>query len=299
MRRLIATITTTLLCGALLSGCGSDVPGVDIDAMKDAAESQQDAGQQNAGQDADDQENPASKKLKPIEFRLPETANVPNDFREIPAKCDTDSSEAEYRSWYRIAVPENWESGGITGGSSAPLNEGTTLKFGTGSDRASVDALSDSIMPDGSISAGQGEKWTTFDYDYTAGDDSGTVNFEEFATASIDGQDVTIMAAPYQQNPEYLKVTEYKARIKAANLYSRYQDASRAYEASFVVTIKPTREDRELDKDVVTGIVGSYAMPQCARELVVVSEEVNVQKDVDGDGSVATIDDYKKILGAS
>ena len=292
VRRLGVLLGVAALGSALLTGCGSDAPAVDFGAMADVAESQQEAA--DARQDAGANDS-SSSEVKPIEFLLPETSDVPSGFREVPAKCETDSAASEYRGWYNFAVPEDWESGGVVGGSSAPLSEGTELSFGTGSDRSTVEAETDSMSPEGTLGDGQGGEWTTFDYDFTSGDMAGTVEFEEVGTVAIAAQDVTILAAPYQQDPEFLNVTEYKARINVATVYGRFLETDRAYTSSIVVTIKPTHADQELAPDVVGNMVGSFAMPQCARDRVVVEEELRVKKDLDGDGEVATIEDYRRL----
>jgi len=288
-QRAIAPISTALLCGVLLTGCGSDVPEFDFDALEDSSESQQST-DPDPGQD-----DPALAEPAPIEFLLPETSDTPSGFHQIPARCDTSSDANEYRGWYGFAVPEGWEANGRTGGSTSPLDDGTTVSFGSGSIRSSVEAQSDSIDGDGSIGDGQGGKWATFDYDYKIGDSSVTVRYDEVGTVSIAGQDIAIMAAPYQQAPDRLKVTEYKARIEAAHVYGRFYDGT-VYPASFVVTIKPTTDDKELSEEIVRGIVGSFTMPECAKKLVIVTEEATTQKDADGDGQVATPDDYRELL---
>ncbi|MDT0200480.1 hypothetical protein [Nocardioides sp. AE5] len=295
-RSALAHTAATLLCVALLGGCGSDGPddplGVDEDALEEALRGAQSLDEQDAEPAGEDQ--PDGGEFKPIEFLLPETSVEPDGFHTIPAICDAEAQANEYRAWLAFAVPDDWEAAGRTGGSSSPLSEGTTVRFGTGSDRASVDLHGDTILPDGQISDGQGEVWTTFDYDYRVGDVTGTVVYEEFATVSLDGQLVTVLVAHHEQAPDLLKVDEYKARIRTANIYGRWLDGS-VYPASMVVTIEPTKEAKKLDEAVVAGIIGSFSMPECARQLTVVEEELHQGRDVDGDGKVATTEDYMEL----
>jgi len=90
-QRAIAPISTALLCGVLLTGCGSDVPEFDFDALEDSSESQQST-DPDPGQD-----DPALAEPAPIEFLLPETSDTPSGFHQIPARCDTSSDANEYR----------------------------------------------------------------------------------------------------------------------------------------------------------------------------------------------------------
>ncbi|MDN5744052.1 MAG: hypothetical protein L0H31_02900 [Nocardioidaceae bacterium] len=295
-RRLVLPWVSVLLLAAALSACGgSDEEGErDPWSLEVPGDDEGDTDPQTQLDDADASGTDQDGEVKPIEFLLPQETVAASGFQTIPAQCDTESDANEYRARYAFAVPTDWEAAGITGGSGSPLDEGTTVQFGTGSDRASVDVQSDTIQPDG-IGDGQGGIWTTFDYDYTSGGTSGTVKYEEFATVPVADQDVTIWAAPQEQAPEMLRVTEYKARIEVAHLYGLWLDGSQAT-PSIVVTIKPTEEAKELDEAVVSGIVGSFALTECGRQHVIVQRELSTQRDVDGDGYVSTAEDYRELL---
>lgn len=299
VRRAGGWCVAAIVCAATLVACGSDDsddrPQLgDLESLQQSIEAEVDAAREAEVPDTE-ATGAEDAGVKPIELLLPDTSAAPAGFHTVPAICDTEADGSNFRAWYTFAVPAEWTPTGRIGGSTSPHNEGTSLDFSPNGVRVALEG--DTVLDDGSIGDRQGEAWTSFDYDYTVGDETTTVRYEELGTVAIGEQEVAIMTAPHAQAPDILNATEYKARIHAANLYGTFTDGS-AYPVSFVVTITASSDEKELPTEVVEGIVASIAMPECASRHTIVEREASLNIDVDGDGEIATPADYADLLSS-
>ena len=288
--RIPATAAALVLVSTpLLAGCGGDD---DIaDAIKNADEPTTQvtdagtSGDTSASDDAGSADN--SMELKPVSFALPEPSGAPDGFRRLQADCAPDDP------WFTYAVPETWELTGTGyGGSGSPLSDSVDQTFSTDIGDVKIETDPDSVRPDGTILDNSGQPFQSFDYDYTRGDETKRITFEEVGTVSVGDQDVEVMVADQAQAPDFLSSTEYKARVQLAMLPNPAPgDDDKLQPASMLMTVTHDAEDGDLPTDTVEQMVGSFAMPSCTKDMIVARLEVRFGQDVDGDGQVASPED--------
>lgn len=290
-RRLLAPATALAAALLLLAGCGDDDTGGLDQAIEDLPTDVPD--EETAPDELDDPagEGLAEPELQPLRIMLPEPTDPPAGFRAIPPVCEADEGGV----WFTFAVPEGWDATGRSfGGSGSPLGDSIDLRFDTGDGDVTVATDPDSRRPDGTILNGAGEEWESFDYDYTRGEESGRITYDEVATASVGDQDVAVVVAEQDQAPEMLGATEYKARLELAELPNPAPgDDDGITPASMVVTISFDAEELELAADEVVEILSTFAAPECTVDRIVAGREILLGEDVNGDGEVSTVDDLR------
>lgn len=246
--------------------------------------------------------DPGPRNLEPVEYLVPTTANIPSEFSEIAPVC-AEPFDDDKRTWYSIAVPSNWiVDAKIGGGTGSPISDGVELRFSTGAGHAAVNIQPDIIRPDGAIGDGADKEWKSFDYQSdtynTAGASSGKVSFTRANSVTVADQLVDIFEAPRGLYPTYRDASQYKARIKTMITPRMQGGEIQQITTSVVVTVTPGQKVGQLPSDVVAGIIGSFALPECTRERVGIYQEMLLNSDLNGDGTIATAADLREALAS-
>lgn len=294
--RLLRPAATVVVGLLVLAGCGSSGDG------EDSANTGDDLSTTTLvapGDDAEPTTDPQTDEgtgtdVVPPQRILPTESEVVDGFVEVPAEClDPD----QYAAGLSFAVPEGWEATGISrGGSGSPLNDSAELTFTTADGRVWVDLSPDSVQPDGTITV-NGEPFTSFDYEYesyssSGEEDSGEITFESLGEVPVGDQDVEVWFADQAQDTDFLSYTEYKARVRTADLTNpAVGDADGVILASMVVTVVHDAEETDISLDEVAGIIAGLAIPDCTWDHEVAMLEIALNMDLNNDGEIATPQD--------
>ena len=238
---------------------------------------------------------------------LPFDAEAPSGYTMVTAECpDTDeAAQAEdatlaerYRTPITFAVPETWSPMGQgSGGSGSITGTDVELDFDTDSGvRVTVDQEWDSFTMDGEIADDSGEPWESFDYEWSSGDETTMITYDEVATVTIEDQEIALFSRDPAQAPEDLTQAQYKARIDVFEAPRSQFEADATRVSSFVVTIEFAADDATITQDVVETIVGSYTIPSCTWDELIDEQELLLQLDLDGDGKVKTTAELQQEL---
>lgn len=286
-------VLAALLAGVLLAGCGGgDNDGGSAQEGKTPAEIAQEIREPEASSNGDD-DGPAesAERVGSLEFFVPETVEAPAGYTTLANACEAGDDEL-YGAYIRYAVPDSWSAAG--GGGS-----------GTGGDLSgSVDHLFDS--PEGKVwialkrerrdeqnqVLGDGDEPTeSFDYAYNLGDEEIRVVHSEAFTASIDGEDLQVWTLTDGSDLGNDGDAIYRVRVVAFHMTWPLDAESTA---SFEMEISGA--PAALDEDTVRTIIETVQIPECVRHRVIVTNEVTLSTDLDGDGHVATAEELQAVI---
>ncbi len=251
---------------------------------------------------------------------LPDQADVPTDYRMLPATCEdgrpddpersiesnddtAEDEEPDYSTWITYTVPETWDtagrgragSGGVTGS-----DEDLTFKHDDGNGakgRIKISVNWDSKNAEGTITNNSGEPWETFDYDSTIGDDRTTIIYDNVATLQAGEQETDLFYMDQSQAPNHVSNTEYKLRLEAFQL--PHQNIDGEYELlteTFVATVEFDQDDLALDQETVETITESFVLPQCSYDYALEDAELILGVDLNNDGHIRDADDIQEEL---
>lgn len=288
-RRHMGALLAAAPVALVLAGCGSDEATLPEGMEEEFGELLEDV---DAEETSTDNQGP---EIVPLEILLPEEGTTPSGWTRLPATC----ASPEGVGWFTHAVPAGWEKGGVGSGSGGPLGHSVDVTYRTGSGEVTVALDGDSRDHDGEFTDGSDG---SFDYEWESfGDDgtaSGEITFDRMSTVQVGDQEVEIFVADPSQAPDIVSSVEHKARVEVAQVPNPApgdRDGQRPH--SYVIEIRYSPEDVQLPDATVEGIVASLAMPECSREMLVVTTEVQLSADVDEDGNVATAEDFQELLG--
>lgn len=251
---------------------------------------------------SDDGASGSTHVLEQVEFLVDPDGTTPDGWTRTISLCQAQSKDDRANGGVTFAVPSDWTvQGRSMGGGTSPLGDPFETGFKNG---ASVDFTSAIRRPrdDKLKDSGTDQLWTSFDYDWSSygdgGEQSGTITFESIGTAQLGEQQAEVFYADPAQNPEVLGTTAtYKTHVDVARIPNPAPGSQTGYRtATFTVTIEYDNSEGALDPAVVTTIVSSVGLPECARHIVVVSREVMLNADLNGDGVVATVDDMRAAM---
>lgn len=293
-----------------LSGCGG---GDEASSASDGDDTTEEVADDVVPDQTPDSEEPGDADAPDPVAVLPFETDVPSGFRMLPANCEPggpndperpkgessesdDDDEAKYSSWITYAVPEDWEAAGrgsAGGGGVTGTDEDLTFRTGEG-DRGKVKISVDWDNKDfeGTITDSSGDPWETFDYDYSIGDNSTTITYDNVATMQVGDQEADLFYLDPAQAPDFVSQTEYKVRLSAFELPR--QGASGAYELmteSFVATIEFDEEEAALDQETIESLVESFVLPECSYDHALESAELLLNLDLNDDGHIRNADD--------
>ncbi len=226
----------------------------------------------------------------------------PAGWQRSPVEC-LDRAEAIGSSYVGFAVPGDWELGGRTGGSGSP----TSMSFDYGFRPTDLGAVkisihSDSHDLDGVLQKeydGQPDSESTFDYDYTVGDDTVRIIFDAVGDVPVGDSTTQLYVARPEQAPDRLDDVVYKARINQFDMPQPMFDGTwRLLPHTFVIEISYQPDEGDVSEETVKAIVSSLVMPECSVTHAMVLAELTTQRDIDGDGRVSDQQDYMDVLQA-
>lgn len=236
---------------------------------------------------------------------LPLDAEAPDGYRMITTQCDMNAptdkgveGNERYASPIVFAVPTDWTSMGKTsGGSGSVTGTGIALNFDTPKrDRVKVEYDWDQRDENGKVLSYDRKIWKSIDYDSKIGDSSTTITYDNVAKVKVGKQDVDIFYRDPVQSPKHISDEQYKARIDVAEFPHRF-DASRGTQTySFVVTVSFDSDATEVTQKDVESIIGSFSMPTCVWDDLVVKEETDRNVDLNGDGKIKSQEEVQQEL---
>lgn len=278
-RRIAAVAFAVALIAAGCGGGGDDDSDAASGSTRPAPTSADSGSGENEPDDGaeDVAEETAGADLAELEALLPEEAVAPDGFEMLAGKCMVD--EGPTPGWFTYAVPSGYvQAGASSAGSGGPLGDETEAKYETDSGYVTVAISVDQRNGEGNVVDDDGEETESFDY--LDGDD--TVTFDAVATLTVADRQVELMKADGDE-------AEYRAQVEALLLPS-FADPAEQSSAVIVVTISHDT-DVVLTEDEIGAIVESLSMPACTMERITIQQEMMHQVDLDGDGTVATIED--------
>lgn len=143
---------------------------------------------------------------------------------------------------------------------------------------------------------------TPFDHEVTWHTSEGSVTyqivFDPLGTVAVGDGEAELFVARPGQDPDGGTEATYKARVRHLDLPNRMWDGTWIVtEESFMIAVEYDTARGEVPEETIRGIVASLTKPACAQERVVVEYEAMWGFDLDGDGHVATMEEYGELLG--
>lgn len=293
-RRNVAAVA--IVGSLVLAACGG---GGDGDALADSRDRELTAGAEETEEtrdastdEPDDADSGALQSGEAISH-LPFDAEAPTGYRMVANGCEAEAesgddvdSSLKYTSPISYAVPTEWDSAGrSSGGSGGLLGSDVDLKFNTeDGDHVEVGYDVDSHNGDGEITDRNGDPWKTFDYDYSIGDDTARIEFENVATVAIGDQQVELLYRDPSQAPDHVSGEEYKVRVSVMEMTD--PNRGRTEELSLVLNVTFDSDAVDVTQETVESIVGSLSMPTCQWEEDLIMQEMNRNIDLNGDGKI-------------
>lgn len=297
-RRSLATAALLVL---LLGACGDDsTPAADGPGGLADLINPGDATDGPDGGDADDgpdgQQPGATggdgEAVGTIEFALPTDTAVPTGSTTIGDACEG----ADRGGAVLFAHPGSWElTGWGHGGSGGSLGGSTTHTFATPGGLVSVEVAFDQQSRYG-IHSGPGEEAPpeSFDYEYTVGDRTIQVIYEEAMEVSVGDQRVTVWAIDEAAHPELVDGRQLRFRADAITV--TWMDGDAQIVDSIVVTID-VADPSAIDEATIRSLIDSLHASECVRREATVSYEIITASDLDGDDTISGPEDYLELIG--
>lgn len=290
VHRFRSVLPAALLAGALLVGCGGD-DGPETTAMTPAEIAEETGAVETPVKSEDVGSGEPGERVGTLEFFVPETVEAPAGYVTLANACDPEGNDA-YGAFIRYAVPEDWSvSGRGSAGSGDDLSGNVDHEFTTSGGEVWIALDRDSRDDQDQILNGSREVSESLDYTYSVGDEETQVVHREAFTTSINGEDHTVWTVSDGSDLSAGEDAVYRVRVVA---YHMTWPAEGSLTASFVMEL--IGDPAVLDDETARTIVETIQIPECVRDRVLVTKEVTVSTDLNGDGHVSTADDLRTAL---